>query len=229
MAEGRCSIGDESGSVGVTAGLLAAVVKERYELVTLRRPAKRNAINRDMAAALLKLFGSSAPRSSKPIVLEGEGTSFCSGIDLDDPDSASLSDLFGQVLAAMDRCNRPIVCLCHGAVLGAGLQLVLGADVVFATPESVFGMPHAKLGRMPRPEHIRRLTGRVPVGLARYMLLTGESIGVSRFLAAGIVVEVAEQSVLRRRVDEVCSALSASDSGLASALKAQLTAHAVDR
>lgn len=199
-----------------------------YESVTLSQPGKHNAINSQMAIGLLELFQAPLAESSKPILLDGDGASFCSGIDLDEPGQAALSALFGRVLAAMDGCDRPIVCLCRGAVLGAGLQLALGADVILATPDTAFGMPHAKLGRVPRSQLVRRLTERVPVGLARYMLLTGESIEVARFVAAGVVLEVAAESTLRPRVDEVCRALQVSGGDSASSLKSQLAANALD-
>ncbi|HEV3029691.1 MAG TPA: enoyl-CoA hydratase-related protein, partial [Planctomycetota bacterium] len=122
--------------------------------ILLRRPEVRNAIN-DVLIADLTAAVASLPKSTKVVVLAGEGPAFCSGADAEwmkrsktwtreenQRDASSLSSL----LRAVDECPLPVVGRIHGAALGGGAGLVAACDVAIAEEGTQFGFPEVRLG-----------------------------------------------------------------------------------
>ncbi|HEV2309406.1 MAG TPA: enoyl-CoA hydratase/isomerase family protein, partial [Acidimicrobiia bacterium] len=123
----------------------------RVTEVTLTRPQRHNALDVAMRDELYAAFD----EAPGPVVLLGEGPSFCSGGDLDefgtfpDPALAHLvrlsRSLAGQVAA---RTGRVVVGL-RGACLGAGIELAAFAERVVASDDARVGLPELGLGLVP--------------------------------------------------------------------------------
>ena len=109
--------------------------------VTLSRPDKHNAVNLEMFAALAEAGAElGADKTVRAIVLDGEGSSFCAGIDLSVFEQGGMSQLTSMMApvagspanvfqrAAFVWCEVPVpvICAMHGAAFGAGLQIALG-------------------------------------------------------------------------------------------------------
>ena len=105
--------------------------------ITLNRPNKKNAINTELAWAVIGAIDAAAKIDDvRVIAITGSGDSFCAGLDLTgrgdytplSPQAAQLDDVgwVGNFLLAMrKRCDKPVVAGVNGVAVGAGLGLAL--------------------------------------------------------------------------------------------------------
>jgi enoyl-CoA hydratase/carnithine racemase len=126
--------------------------------IVLDRPAKRNAIDRQMLGLLAQaLQDLHQEKIVRAVILAASGPVFCSGIDLSEWQETSLSQnaleqrqqdvvQLHEVLEQMLRFPKPIIAAVDGAAMGFGLSLVLACDLVVASGRSTFATASAKLG-----------------------------------------------------------------------------------
>ncbi|MEO1000159.1 MAG: enoyl-CoA hydratase-related protein [Pseudomonadota bacterium] len=123
--------------------------------ITLNRPEVMNGLNAQMRAELLHAVrhGVSAGRV---LVLTGAGRGFCSGQDLGDRRNAGDVDLertlreeYEPLLRAIYEAPIPVIAAVNGPAAGAGANLALAADVVFAAESAYFLEAFARIGLLP--------------------------------------------------------------------------------
>jgi 2-(1,2-epoxy-1,2-dihydrophenyl)acetyl-CoA isomerase len=119
--------------------------------MTLNQPAKKNAINDRMWAALAEaLDGIEASETDRVLVLRGAGENFSSGADLTNRDSREHPLLrmrhIGDVAVRLHTLSIPAVAAVDGVAVGAGLNIALGCDLVVATDRARFSEIFARRG-----------------------------------------------------------------------------------
>ncbi|MET4577663.1 enoyl-CoA hydratase/isomerase family protein [Ottowia thiooxydans] len=136
------------------------------------------------------------------IVLCGEGRFFCAGADIrefnklrEQPWTAALANL-------LDAGGKPVVAAIHGAALGGGLELALGAHYRIAGQTARLGLPEVKLGLIPGGGGTQRLPRLVGASIAARMVVTGEFLSAKQALDIGLVDQVVKDGA------EVAAALS---------------------
>jgi enoyl-CoA hydratase/carnithine racemase len=173
-------------------------------LVFLDRPAKRNALDLAMraaiAAAVLALDGDPAIRA---IIITGNGGVFAAGADLNllvDKGPRDVRDLhLAQYWSPLERCSKPVIAAVSGVALGAGCELALMCDILLADATARFGQPEAKVGIMPGAGGTQRLIRAVGKAVASLMLMTGQTCSAERAAQLGLVSElVVDLPVLER-------------------------------
>lgn len=185
--------------------------------VTLSRPDKRNAVSSAVAADVAVAFRDlSTDPTLRVVLLNGAGPSFCAGADVRematlDPTSAAafIRGLHQAILAVMD-CPVPVVAAIHGACVGAGLELVAGADLRIAADEAHFAMPEVLVGipSVIEAALLPRLIGR---GRSARLVLTGETISAATAERWGLVEEVVPHADLAARAAALVSAIDGAD------------------
>ena len=167
--------------------------------VTLARPERRNAFDAALIAELADAFADVG--DARAVLLEGEGSSFCAGadvdwqraaIDLSYDDNVEDAMRLYRMLEAVDSCTAPVVCCVHGFALGGGSGLVACADIAIAWPDAVFGFTEVRLGIVPAvisPFVLPRIGE-----AARRYFATGERFDAATALRIGLVSEVAEDA-----------------------------------
>jgi enoyl-CoA hydratase/carnithine racemase len=163
----------------------------RVFVVTLNRPAKRNALTQEMSSSLREAFDRFAhDRELWVAVLAGSGQDFCAGVDL----GASPADPGAQAhhggITREFECWKPIVAAVQGNVLGGGLELALCADIRIGDETARLGSPEVRWGLMQGAGATQRLPRFVPFGVALEMLFTGDPIGAARAERVGLLNEV---------------------------------------
>lgn len=163
----------------------------------LNRPAKRNALNVELIEGLLRFF-STPPREARAVVLHGEGTHFCAGLDLSDireqdaADGVFHSRLWHRAFAALEGGDLPVVAVLRGAVIGGGLELAAAAHIRVAEPSTFYALPEGQRGifvggggsvRIPRLIGVARMTDMMLTGRT-YGAADGAAIGLSQYLPA---------------------------------------------
>jgi len=165
-------------------------------VVMLNRPAKRNALDLIMRAAIAQAVMELANDAEvKAIVITGGEGIFAAGADLNllvDKGAQDVADLeLGRYWAPVATCRKPVIAAVSGFALGAGCELALMCDFIVADASARFGQPELSVGIMPGEGGTQRLVRAVGLQVASLMLLSGEMIDGERAFQLGLVAELA--------------------------------------
>ena len=156
-------------------------------VITLNRPDRRNALNAELCDILGEVVREKASRGARAAVITGEGTSFCSGADLDGVyDDAFLTSLYG-LFDAIITSPMPVIAAVNGPAIGAGTQLALACDLRVGSDTAVFGVPTARNGLAVDPWTIRRLSELAGGGIARRLLIGAGRIDRDEAIVSGLI------------------------------------------
>jgi enoyl-CoA hydratase len=168
-------------------------------ILTMNRPAKRNALNLALTQALLAgLRAAEADESVRSIVLTGAGSAFCAGADLAElkdltPDQAERVETRAELTMALhgifSRLSKPVVTAINGPAMGGGAGLALAGDVAVMAATAKLGYPEVKHGIV---------AAVVMAGLVRNagrkaafeLVAGGEPVDAARAFALGLVNRV---------------------------------------
>ncbi|MEE2030705.1 enoyl-CoA hydratase/isomerase family protein [Rhodococcus chondri] len=118
--------------------------------LTLNRPRRKNAINRELWTMLHDaLEAAGSDRGVRALVLTGAGGAFCSGADISTPDDTHPTykmRVLTDVALLLHELPIPTIAKVDGVAVGAGWNLALGCDLVVATPESTFSQIFTRRG-----------------------------------------------------------------------------------
>ncbi len=171
-----------------------------YVVFTLNRPEKRNALNQPLIEALNHALASvENDKEVRALVLRGEGSSFCAGIDLREIDEAqaghnptSLESVFGR----LERFPVPTIVAVQGAALAGGLELALHCDLRLAGEGAKLGMTLGRIGLMVPYDFTRKLIEICGSANTAWILYTADLIDAERSRAMGIVHDVVPDAKL---------------------------------
>ncbi|QXL84523.1 crotonase/enoyl-CoA hydratase family protein [Comamonas sp. NLF-1-9] len=167
-------------------------------LITLNRPAKRNAVHRPMADLLRAAFERfEADERLRVAVLAGAGGHFCAGADLAavaDPLLRNELDPEGGPRAPMGpsrmALSKPLVAAIEGYAVAGGLELALLADLRVAAEDAQLGVFCRRWGVPLIDGGTVRLPRTIGMGRALDLILTGRAVGAPEALAIGLVSRV---------------------------------------
>lgn len=183
-------------------------------LLTLSRPAKLNAISSEVERALGNAMGSDAVRSSRVVVLAGEGKAFSSGADVSefrDATPASITAYYrdtGDVYERFAALPQPTIAAMHGWCIGGGLELALAADFRVADTTAVFRLPEVAIGILPSSGGTHRLVRLLGTARAKELALLRESVDAEEALRLGLVTEVVSAGDATARALELADHLA---------------------
>jgi len=166
--------------------------------ITINRPDKLNALNRDTVNELGIAFAqAAADDDARVVVLGGAGEkAFVAGADIAEmhgytPRQAQDFSRSGQrLMTAIERLRKPVIARIQGFALGGGMELAMACHLRIASDKARFGQPEINLGLIPGfggTQRLLRLAGR---GAALELCLTGAPIDAQRAHALGIVTQV---------------------------------------
>ena len=179
--------------------------------VTIDRADRMNAVDEATADELEAIWQRiEADSDVRVVVLTGSGEkAFCAGADMK-AGGNTLSGLeywaharpggFGG-LALRKSLHVPVIARVNGLAVGGGFELVLGCDIVIAAEHASFGLPEARVGRMPLDGGMILLPRMIPQKVAMGMLLTGKRISAAEAESYGLVNEVVAAAELDAAVD----------------------------
>src|ERR671921_1680459 len=174
-------------------------VEGHVALVTLNRPAKRNALNDELVGGLKDALRDADARAEvRAVLVMGAGADFCSGADLSAlrkisegsvsdnlEDARSLMELY----ALIRRVRVPVVAAVRGRALAGGCGLATACDLVLAAASARFGYPEVKIGFVPAMV-MAILRRNVSEKRAFELLTRGAEISAEQARTFGLVNEV---------------------------------------
>lgn len=184
--------------------------------ITLNRPAQGNAMSIEVMEALLRALRDAESRADcHVVVLRGAGRVFCGGGDLNDlaraADDAQLQQRMVTALQdamyAFAASRLVVVAAVGGAAAGAGLGLVLNADIVLASTRASFHGAYLAIGLTPDAGVSYLLPAAIGSKRASTMVLTGAPASAEDALAWGLAAEVVEPGALDARADDIAARL----------------------
>ncbi|WP_372730815.1 crotonase/enoyl-CoA hydratase family protein [Novosphingobium sp.] len=164
-------------------------------IVTINRPAAKNAVNRavaeGVAAAMERLDAESDLRCA---VLTGAGGTFCAGMDLKAFLKGEMPSVPGRGFGGLAEQSpkKPIVAAVDGYALAGGMELALACDLIVASASSMFGIPETKRGLAAAAGGLMRLPRQIPPRIAMELALTGDFITAQRAYEIGFINQITE-------------------------------------
>jgi 2-(1,2-epoxy-1,2-dihydrophenyl)acetyl-CoA isomerase len=187
--------------------------------VTLNRPERLNAIDRDMGEGLrdtmLALERDGAVRA---VVLKGAGDGFMAGGDVrvfhehmgKDLDRVilDLTLTFHDAIVSMRRMPKPLIASVHGACAGAGFSTAMACDLVIAADTAFFTLAYSMLGASPDGSSTYFLPRLVGMHKAMELTLLSDRFDAATAAALGLVNFVVPQADLAAETDKLARRLA---------------------
>ncbi|RFB78328.1 enoyl-CoA hydratase/isomerase family protein [Methylovirgula sp. 4M-Z18] len=192
-------------------------IEDGLAVVILNRPAKLNALNAEMMAAL----GAAADAIDRDVsvraaILTGAGEkAFCAGGDI--ADWGQLTPFaMGQewvrqghrVFDKLARLKVPLIAALNGHVLGGGLELAATADLRIGEEHATFALPETSIGIIPGWSGTQRLTRRFGAPVVKRLALFGERLDAAQALQLGLADHIVPRGESLARARAVAANLA---------------------
>ena len=198
-------------------------VRDQVATITLNRPERRNAINRQLLIDLYGMLETVATSADiRVVILTGNGPSFCAGLDLEaigkedlfDPrgDGRDLPDLVGA-------CKKPIIGAVNGHAVNGGFELALNCDFILAAENAQFSDNYVRVGIHPGWGMTQLLQQTVGQRRAKQISFTCQPIYAHTALAWGLINEVLPPEHLLDRANTVAGQIVQADPQLLDTIK----------
>jgi enoyl-CoA hydratase len=170
-------------------------------LLTIDRPEVRNAISRELVAALVEALGDAErdERVATVVLASSSNDVFVSGGDLNeltlvklDASGAAQVAAMGVGLATIERLSIPVIAAVEGRVLGGGAEILLMCDACVMARSASVSFLHARMGLTPAWGGATRLIERVGAGRAADLLFTTRALAADEALAMGLSARVVD-------------------------------------
>lgn len=191
--------------------------------LTLNRPERLNSFNQqmheDLRDALAQVSAARAEGSARVLVLTGAGRGFCAGQDLSDravavgdapPDlGASIENYYKPLVTTLRSLELPVIAAVNGVAAGAGANLALACDLVFAARSASFIQSFCKLGLIPDTGGSWILPRLVGPARAMGLALLGDKLGAEQAEQWGLIWKCVDDAELMPAVNALAAALAA--------------------
>jgi len=166
--------------------------------LTLNRPDKLNAIDNELADALLRALNAARDDALVRVIrLRGAGRAFCAGRDVSAAPTEQDLVLVQSVSQALVGHPRPVLAEVHGWTVGAGFEWMLNADVVVAAEGTRFKLPEAALGVFVTGGLSATLPAMAGLARAKALTLLGDEFSARQARDWGLIWQVVPDAALQ--------------------------------
>ena len=199
----------------------------------LNRPEKKNALSREMYAALTDGLASAAADNAARAMLLAGGEDFTAGNDIADfaaDSTAGGGDRPQRTGAALDflealtRFPKPVVAAVRGVAIGIGTTLLLHCDASVASRTARLQMPFTRLGIVPEAGSSLLLAARMGQARATWMLMSGDAVDGETAARDGLVTRAVEDAEVEATAAAMAAQLAALPPGAVADTKRLLRA-----
>lgn len=191
-------------------------IREAVAVITLNRPDKLNAFNREMALLLQSLLDEAASlKEIRCIVLTGAGKGFSAGQDLaevTDPQGPSMSQILSEqynpIIRKIRNMPKPVIAAVNGVAAGAGANIALCCDIVVASASASFIQAFTRIGLIPDSGGTWFLPRLIGWQKALSLAMLGDKVGAIEAERLGMVYDVYHEDEFAHKVTEMANRLS---------------------
>jgi enoyl-CoA hydratase len=187
--------------------------------ITLNRPQAMNAMSPALAAALSDAIDRvEGDERVRVAVITGAGRAFSAGGDLKSFRASVTSGGHDAFLAGLgesqamfrriEQLRCPLIAAVNGYAVAGGLELILCCDLVIASESARIGDGHVTYGVIPGGGATARLPRKIPVNVAKMLLLTGELWPARDLVACGLVNQVVPDTELKATVQDLAERIA---------------------
>lgn len=178
--------------------------KNNVLVVTLNRPEKLNCFNREMALQLITVLDKAENNNNiRAIIITGMGKAFCAGQDLSeaiDPNGPGIKKIVGEhynpIILKIRSIEKPIIAVINGVAAGAGANIALACDIIYASKSASFIQAFSKIGLIPDSGGTYTLPRLVGFNLASALMISGDKLSADDAKNFGIVYKVFDEENL---------------------------------
>lgn len=190
-------------------------------IVTLNRPAKRNALSSEMLVRMADAWKEIDENPDiRVAIVTGAGGNFCSGADLKamaagHPDDqytkrfAEDSDLHWKALLRHFIPGKPLIAAVEGYAIAGGTEILQAHDIRVAGESATFGVAEVRRGLFPLGGSTVRLSRQIPYTIAAEMLLTGKFISAQEAKDIGLIGHVVPDGTAVDKAREIAAEIAA--------------------
>ncbi len=186
--------------------------KDGVALITLSRPDKLNAFNRQLRQDLTAAVGrASADDAIRAVVVTGEGRAFCAGADVSAAhEMGNVEDVlnteYAGFLNAVSSMPKPVIAAINGPAAGIGMTLALTCDLRVMGEGAYLMSAFSNIGLVPDGGLSFLLTREIGYARAYQLAIEAEKVDAARAVAWGLVNRVvADEAVLADALDWAAS------------------------
>ena len=186
-------------------------------IITLNRPERLNAINKDLLKGLIeKLEMARQDKDIVSVILTGAGRAFCAGEDLKETSAGKTFEDWVEETEGLQEVQRvilvlgkPLIAAIPGYALGGGCEFAMSCDIRIAAESAKFGFPETDVGLTITTAGTKLLAQIVGLGKAKELVFTGDFIDAREALVIGLANKVFpagslldESMAMARRIGE---------------------------
>jgi len=180
--------------------------RDGYRVITIDRPDRMNALNRESALALIAAIDEAeADESCRALMITGTGRAFCAGADLSGRVNGerpkgdagnSIEQTWNPLARRLHNLRMPSVAAVNGVAAGAGSSLALGCDIVLAARSAYFLQAFSKIGLIPDCGGTFLLPRLAGEGRARALAMLAERLPAEQAQQWGMIWQVHDDDKL---------------------------------
>jgi len=184
-------------------------------VLSINRPEKMNALNRDTLLALLGQLGEAeADAACRAVIITGSGRAFCAGADLSSVAvenrnvMQSIEQTWNPLARKLHNLRMPTIAAVNGVAAGAGANFALGCDFVLAAKSANFIQAFSKIGLIPDcggTFHLARLIGEAR---ARAVAMLAEPVPAERAEQWGMIWRAVDDAELMAEAEKLAAHLA---------------------
>lgn len=191
-------------------------IKNSIAFITLNRPEKYNAFNREMALALQeKLDQCEKNISVRCVYITGAGKAFSAGQDLSeviDPEGPGmekiLSESYNPIIKKIRDLSKPVLAAVNGVAAGAGANIALCCDVVIASESASFIQAFSKIGLIPDSGGTYLLPRLIGFQKASALMMLGDKITAIEAERIGMIYKFSPAETFVEEAEKIANYLS---------------------
>ncbi|WP_028879271.1 2-(1,2-epoxy-1,2-dihydrophenyl)acetyl-CoA isomerase PaaG [Terasakiella pusilla] len=193
--------------------------KDGYAKITLNRPDVLNSFNEEMHLELRDaLNGCQKDDQVRAILLAASGRGFCAGQDLGDRAvqggegprdlSQTIEKFYNPLVRQIQAIDKPVICAVNGVAAGAGANIALACDIVYAAKSASFIQAFCKIGLIPDSGGTWALPNLVGMARAKALAILGDKISAEQAADWGMIWKCVDDDALVTQTETLCAQLA---------------------
>ncbi len=190
-------------------------IKDGLALITLNRPDKLNAFNKDMALDFQNKLDECSSAEVRAVYITGAGKGFSAGQDLAevmDPNGPGLkhvvSEHYNPIVSKIRRLEKPVVAAVNGVAAGAGANIALCCDIVVAARSASFIQAFSKIGLVPDSGGTFYLPRLIGWQKASALMMLGDKVSADEAERIGMIYKVFNDDEFKEASLQIARTLS---------------------